>query len=95
MSIAKKGKRKLVHDSRIYFWHIIDDGYQGSKEIQIISEDKKTIISFNMLKNSEIVICKSECFERNFKINFSTDTKSISPKSIIEIIDCVKIQIRR
>ncbi|MDI4643665.1 hypothetical protein [Cohnella hashimotonis] len=46
MGVAQKGKRKLEHNGRSYFWYVQqNDEDFGRMSLNIISEDKKFIVS--------------------------------------------------
>ena len=56
MSISKRYKRKIIYDSKIFFWWIAPefDGLGNMLSINIASEDKKFLIKhFAVLKDSQ------------------------------------------
>lgn len=43
--VAKKGKRKIEYDGRIFYWFVRTDD-EGGLRIHILSEDKKTNLEY-------------------------------------------------
>ncbi len=59
MGIAKKGKRKLVHDGDDYFWWVEDDfeGHTGhSLIVTVSSEDKKFLVKYYIDQRDRFVV---------------------------------------
>lgn len=49
MGVRSKGKRKLEHSGRLYYWYVQSDAEDfGRINLNIVSEDKKLIISYQV-----------------------------------------------
>ncbi len=97
MGVSKKGKRKIIVNNRVFYWDIGEsDDYYGMYHINIVSEDKKFIVSYMLdqecLKEPYIIVKGKEfksynvggCWKR-----FSSpkwDCKVVTPKIVAEII---------
>jgi len=53
MGVAKKGRRKIVRNGRVFYWSVRwDDVYMDfSPNLSIVSEDKKFIVSYPLWRN--------------------------------------------
>lgn len=49
MGVNSKGKRKLVHSGKTYYWNVqLDPEDYGQTSLSIVSEDKKFIVSYHV-----------------------------------------------
>ncbi|ETT54812.1 hypothetical protein C162_03899 [Paenibacillus sp. FSL R7-269] len=49
MGVNSKGKRKLEHSGRTYYWNVqLDPEDYGQTNLNIVSEDKKLVLSYNL-----------------------------------------------
>lgn len=106
MGVLKKGRRKIVYDNKKYIWHIAEDCDSPYNLLNIISEDKKLILSSPLDTDVSYVISKGSFFQGNksngdwnrYLLPFSIPT-IITPKFVTDIIswatektDAVKVE---
>ncbi|WP_235218343.1 hypothetical protein [Paenibacillus sp. FSL R7-269] len=49
LGVNSKGKRKLEHSGRTYYWNVqLDPEDYGQTNLNIVSEDKKLVLSYNL-----------------------------------------------
>ena len=63
MSVRKKGRRKIIVNKESYVWYIKLDDESPFHILNIISEDKKLIISCPLKTNTSYVISKGLVFQ--------------------------------
>lgn len=63
MSVGKKGRRKIIVNKESYVWYIKLDDESSYHILNIISEDKKIIISCPLKTNTPYVISKGRVFQ--------------------------------
>ncbi len=55
MGVKSKGKRKFEHNGRSYYWNVqMDDEDFGIIKLNIVSEDKKFIISYQVGQSNNV-----------------------------------------
>lgn len=55
MGVNSKGKRKLKHNERSYYWYVQQDAEDfGRINLKIVSEDKKFIISYQVGQSNNV-----------------------------------------
>ena len=93
MGILEKGRRKIVHDNKKYIWYIAEDCDSSYNILNIISEDKRLILSLPIDADVSYVINKGRFFQGNqsngcwdrYLLPFSIPP-IITPKFVADII---------
>ena len=106
MGVLEKGRRKIVYDNKKYIWYIAEDNDSPYRLLNIISGDKRLILSLPLNTDVSYVISKGRFFQGNksnggwdrYPLPFSIPS-IITPKFVIDIIswateknDAVKIE---
>lgn len=101
VGIAKKGKRKLLHDGCEYFWWVEDDfdGYATghSLVVTVVSEDKKFLVKYyiDQRENYFVTVLGSR-FASNIQISknwkrFSCpkfgENRLFKPNDVVDLIN--------
>lgn len=68
MSVRKKGRRKIVYESKKYVWYVELDYDSPYYILNIISEDKQLIIACPLNMRKHYIISKGSTFQ-NIKSN--------------------------
>lgn len=106
MGVLEKSRRKIVYGNKKYIWYIAEDNDSPYRLLNIISGDKKFILSLSLDTDVSYVISKGRFFQGNkskggwdrYLLPFSIPT-IITPKFVADIIswateknDAVKIE---
>lgn len=95
MSVNKKGKRKLIYNNQLYYWHVIlDEDAYDEYYLQIIHKDKEFILQYRINQIADeflrpkISILKSNRLKSGLYTFFpSLDDKIITPKLVVNILN--------
>lgn len=63
MSVAKKGRRKIICDNQEFVWYVSQDDESDYYILHIISEDKQLILSVPLKATTPYVISKGKMFQ--------------------------------
>ena len=106
MGVLEKGRRKIVYKNEKYIWYIAEDNDSPYRLLNIISEDKRLILSSPLDTDVSYIISKGGFFQGNksnggwdrYLLPFSIPSTT-TPKFIADIIswateknDAVKIE---
>lgn len=90
MGVNKKNKRRLVYSKRVFYWRVQQDAEDfGHINLQIVSEDKKFIVTYradqSKQNRSSFIVIQGTEFEglNNFKKGW---TRVLTPKWEDELI---------
>lgn len=94
MAVAKKNRRKLTINERLYLWYIAHSAEEGCYVLRIISDDKKFIVNYTLTAHPVITVVGRE-FGRaerrkgwqRFRVPDFRDNGSITPASVRALID--------
>ena len=93
MSVSTKGRRKIIVNEKVYVWYVKPDDDSPFHILNIISEDKKLIISCPLKIKTPYVISKGSMFQdkqtagywERYLLPFSIP-EIITPQFISEVI---------
>ena len=98
MGIAKRNKRKLLRNDRVFFWFVREESdYGGALVVTILSEDKRFGVQFELAQseqsrhltvmNEEFGFGRWEGRYRRYRCPDWCSDGLVTPKSVREIIE--------